>query len=234
MAYAGSIAYGTNTPTSDTDFRGIFLPLRKHILGLGDYDCYHSPEQSEEDMVLYSIKKYVRLALQNNPNVLEMMFTDKKHYTVLTEQGQILIDNRQKFLSKKCFNSFGGYAMSQLKRMTMAEGKPTHGVGNPSRQVIRKKFGYDTKAAMHLVRLMRMCVEILRDETLIVLRPDAKELLEIKDGEYTLKEIVEEHDYLYGQMKVWYEKSKLPEEPYYYAVENLLINLQELALSLGD
>jgi len=227
MAYAGSIAYGTNTPTSDIDLRGILIPPQDFYYGLDSFESYHSPEgdRTEDDVVVYSIKKYANLALQNNPNVLEMLFTNPKHYTILNRFGRELCRARYNFLSKKTFNTFSGYALAQLHRMTQNEGKPTHGQGNPERQKIREQFGYDTKAAMHLVRLMRMGLEILRDGNLIVHRPDAEELLDIKRGKYTLQEIVEEHDRLYEQMKYWKEASDLPEKPNRDKVNSFIIEL---------
>lgn len=53
---------------------------------------------------------------------------------------------------------------------------------NPKRAELEEKFGFDTKNATHLFRLLRMCREILETGEVIVERPDAKELLEIRDG----------------------------------------------------
>lgn len=227
LAYAGSIAYGTNTPASDVDFRGIVIPPERYILGLDNFESYHSPEGSrdQEDIVVYSLKKYVNLALQNNPNVLEMLWTDPSHFVYINRFGRELVRNRDIFLSKRTFKTFSGYALAQIHRMTQNGGKPTHGAGNPERQAIREKLGYDPKAASHLVRLMRMGLEILRDGRIEVLRHDAAELLEIKQGKYALEDIVAKHDELYQEMLYWREHTPLPEDPDYEAANDLVIRL---------
>ena len=68
---AGSRAYGTNTEDSDYDYRGICIQPKKYLLGL---DKFEQHEEKEPDTVIYSLEKFVRLALQNNPNILEILF----------------------------------------------------------------------------------------------------------------------------------------------------------------
>ncbi len=65
---------------------------------------------------------------------------------------------------------------------------------NPQRSILEEKFGYDTKHAMHLVRLMRMCREIILTGKVIVKRPDAAELLEIRDGVWSYEQLIEWSD----------------------------------------
>lgn len=58
---------------------------------------------------------------------------------------------------------------------------------NPARHELEKGFGYDTKHAMHVLRLLRMAYEILTEKVVLVRRPDAKELLDVRDGKYSLE-----------------------------------------------
>lgn len=81
---------------------------------------------------------------------------------------------------------------------------------NKSRADTEAKFGYDTKHGMHLVRLMRMCVEILRDEKCIVRRPDAEELLSIRNGEWSFDKLVEFAEEKDREADSLYKISKLP------------------------
>src|SRR6185436_3832728 len=53
---------------------------------------------------------------------------------------------------------------------------------NPTRAELEREHGYDTKHAMHLVRLMRMGLEILERGELLVRRDDAAELVKIREG----------------------------------------------------
>ena len=66
---------------------------------------------------------------------------------------------------------------------------------NPARAALEARWGYDTKHGMHLVRLMRMCREILTTGRVIVKRPDKDELLAIRNGAWT-----------YERLVVWAEK----------------------------
>lgn len=131
VAKAGSHAYGTNTPYSDVDVRGIFVANEDHYFGL------HKIEQKDggwldesdtgigeipilgttKDTCLYELSKYIRLASNCNPNILEMVWQDKTTYYFLSELGQELIAHKQLFLSQQCRQSYLGYAYSQLKRL---------------------------------------------------------------------------------------------------------------------
>jgi len=57
------------------------------------------------------------------------------------------------------------------------------------RKMLVEKYGYDCKNAAHLIRLLRMGVEFLKDGRLYVMREDAKQLIEIKRGEWTLEQV---------------------------------------------
>lgn len=80
---------------------------------------------------------------------------------------------------------------------------------NETRSELEEKFGYDTKHAAHLIRLLRMGVEILRGEGVKVLRPDAQELLSIRQGAYTYEQIVTQAEDLDKELGSLYESSKL-------------------------
>ncbi len=96
---AGSYLYGTNTPESDKDIRGIFIPPKEYFLGF-----LHRIEQIEEhkqDIVHYDIRKFLDLAVQCNPNIVELLFVPELMSTVWSYKWQRIIDNRSLFLSKK-------------------------------------------------------------------------------------------------------------------------------------
>jgi len=62
---------------------------------------------------------------------------------------------------------------------------------NPIRRELEVKSGYDTKHASHLVRLMRMGLEILTQHKVIVKRPDREEILAVKNGAWSYEQIME-------------------------------------------
>ncbi|MBF0224816.1 MAG: nucleotidyltransferase domain-containing protein [Desulfobacterales bacterium] len=81
------------------------------------------------------------------------------------------------------------------------------------RKKLVKKFGYDAKNAAHLIRLLRMGIEFLKDGELHVERTDAEELLSIKQGDWTLEKIKEEAERLFKLSEEAYIQSKLPLKP---------------------
>jgi predicted nucleotidyltransferase len=81
---------------------------------------------------------------------------------------------------------------------------------NEARSELEAKFGYDTKHAMHLTRLLRMGLEILQGKGVIVHRPDAEELKAIRNGAFTYEQIVEQAGELDKQIEEAYLTTKLP------------------------
>ncbi len=112
----GSHAYGMNTPTSDEDFAGIFIPNLDFFFGLKALD--QQIEQTvERDTTLYSLRKYANLAIANNPNVMELMFVDDSDIIHFDPVMQELRRIRERFLSQKCAKTYVGYAQAQLHRI---------------------------------------------------------------------------------------------------------------------
>ena len=118
LGLGGSYAYGTNNENSDIDIRGIYLPSREEILCGGFGGISEQVVNEATDTTIYGLGKIVNLLSNVNPNVIEMMGLDEDQYLLLRPEGKLLIDNAHLFLSKKCANSFGGYANAQLYRLT--------------------------------------------------------------------------------------------------------------------
>ena len=117
MGLGGSHAYGTNNENSDVDFRGVTLNLPSDLLGLTSFEQY---EDENTDTVIYAFNKVVKLLLDCNPNMIELLGLDEEQYLIKTPLGQELLDNRYLFLSKRAAKSFGGYASAQLRRLQNA------------------------------------------------------------------------------------------------------------------
>ena len=99
---------------------------------------------------------------------------------------------------------------------------------NEKRGAFEEEFGYDTKHAMHLVRLLRMGVEALRDEEIVVKRPDADELLAIRNGAWTYEEVVAYAESMDKEVReVWYKKTKLRKKPNIHLAADILMEVQE-------
>lgn len=100
---------------------------------------------------------------------------------------------------------------------------------NEVRHELEENFGFDTKHAMHLVRLLRMGVEALRDGEIIVKRPDAAELLAIRGGAWTYEQIVQYAEDMDREVReVWYKKTSLPKHPDLKKAAQLLMETQDL------
>ncbi len=101
---------------------------------------------------------------------------------------------------------------------------------NPARAALEAKFGYDTKHAMHLVRLQRMAVEMLLEETVHVRRDDRRELLAIRDGAWSYDELLEQCERLETNINQAAAQSKLPDAPDETTLEGLCVSIAEEVL----
>ena len=97
-------------------------------------------------------------------------------------------------------------------------------LGDKRKQLVLRD-GYDSKNAAHLIRLLRMCIEFMRTGEMIVERPDAAELLDIKKGKWRLEDVKKLSDELFAEAKSARDESKLPAEPEYDKAEALLVSL---------
>lgn len=117
LTLGGSHAYGTSVENSDVDIRGIAAERANEILGLSEFKQF---ENRETDTVIYGFMKIVSLMLNCNPNVIEMLGVKPEHIFILNEEGKLLRDNVDLFLSRNAAYSFGGYANQQLRRLQNA------------------------------------------------------------------------------------------------------------------
>jgi hypothetical protein len=96
---------------------------------------------------------------------------------------------------------------------------------NPARAELERRHGYDTKHAMHLIRLMRMGLEALERGELFVRRPDAAELSAIRDGALPFDELLGVAARLQGEMERAAATTQLPRDVDYAHVDELALEL---------
>lgn len=106
--------------------------------------------------------------------------------------------------------------------------KSTAAYMGDKRKSLVEKFGYDTKNAAHLIRLLRMSIEVLTEGKVYVQRRDASELLEIKNGKWTLEQVKEEASRLFILAQEAYIRSSLPKDLDKTKVDELLKQMFEL------
>lgn len=108
----GSHSYGLNIATSDIDKKGIFVIPNEDIL----LDKYFPQIQKSKDETHYEILRFLQLLQTANPTVLELLFVEDRFVEQISPEFEILRKERHKFLTKKCKDSFGGYAAAQIKK----------------------------------------------------------------------------------------------------------------------
>lgn len=230
VCYRGSIVHGMYVPQEDPnsiddkDLMGVVIPPIEKYFGLNSYEGQKDRFIREFDIVVYEYRKFVRLLLKANPNVLSALWLKPKHYIYVSQAGLILIANRDLFSSLRVYHSFTGYAYSQLKRMQVGAYK---GYMGEKRKKLVAKYGFDPKNAAHLIRLLRMGIEFLKEGIMYVEREDASELLDIKNGKWSLEKVEREADILFVLAKEVYAKSPLPPKPDTKKVEALLVKTLE-------
>lgn len=230
LGYRGSIAHNMYVPNTDPnsiddkDVMGVFIAPVEHYLGFGRHE--HKEKFVDEwDAVSYELRKFILLLLRNNPNVMSLLWVSDEYMIYVHEVGKLLLENKDIFVSKVAYKSFVGYATSQLKRMTRFDHK---GYMGEKRRKLVEKFGYDTKNAAHLIRLLRMGIEFLNEGRLNVERKDAAELLEIKTGKWPVERVRTEAEGLFKLAEEANIKSKLPEKPDRDKAEKLLMKMIKL------
>ncbi|OQY59802.1 MAG: hypothetical protein B6245_04710 [Desulfobacteraceae bacterium 4572_88] len=132
----GSHLYGTNTPASDVDTRGVFIPGKKYFLGF--LNRTQQFEDKVNDVVFMEIRQYLKLALDCNPNIIEWLFVPEKDWLASSKEWERIVENRELFLSKKARYTFAGYAFSQLKRIQRHRSWLLH---PPGEKPLREDYG---------------------------------------------------------------------------------------------
>lgn len=117
----GSHLYGTATPTSDIDVRGVFIPSKRDIL-LGRIPKTNREQEAgkEEDYELYSIHQFVKLACEGQTLAFDMLWAPAS-MTVRGDAAHVwddLVSKRHMFISKR-MNAFIGYARGQAAKYSL-------------------------------------------------------------------------------------------------------------------
>lgn len=114
LGLGGSRAYGTDTPDSDWDWRGIALnPVSDILLGRD----FEQVADNNTDTVIYSFNKMIKLLSDCNPNTIEILGLRPEHHLVMSDVGREMVANADMFLSKIAKHKFGAYAQSQLRKL---------------------------------------------------------------------------------------------------------------------
>ena len=163
--YRGSIAHGMYEPPEnpdsidDKDTMAVCVPPLNHFYGLSEFGTRGTQEikRDEWDIVVYEARKAMRMLGQGNPNILSLLWLPEGGYIERTSAGEILLENRDAFVGRHVYQSFVGYAKGQFHKMTHGAHQ---GYMGEKRKEIVARYGYDTKNAAHLVRLLRVGIRV--------------------------------------------------------------------------
>lgn len=111
----GSHAYGLNVETSDVDTGGVYITDNTRLFGLRSNYCEQIADE-KNDNVWYEVGRFLELLLNSNPNMLEALFVPDRCILYKHPVMDIILENRQKFLSKKAFNTLLGYSIEQIRK----------------------------------------------------------------------------------------------------------------------
>jgi uncharacterized protein len=175
--------------TDDHDEMGVFIEPADRVIGvLPPVDHYVFRTQPEgarsgpgdTDLVMYSLRRYLRLAINGNPTVLLPLYAPRDAVLIETPLGAELRALAPSLLSRRAVHRFLGYLDGQLQRL-LGQGKR----GLPNRPELVEKYGYDVKYAAHALRLAFQGLEILRDGrlTLPMPGPERERVLRVKRGD---------------------------------------------------
>jgi predicted nucleotidyltransferase len=195
----------------------------------GQYQQHHVHDSSARggkgrtyDLQIYNIVKYVQLCMECNPNMIDSLFTHETMVQHITPIGQVLRDNRRKFLHQGVCDKFKGYAYSQVHKMQTKE--PEEG---SKRQQLREKYGFDVKFAYHVVRLLNEAEQILLEGDLDLQR-NREQLKSIRRGEWTQQQILDYFETKRIDLEGARAKSALPPGPDEPAIRDLLLRCLEM------
>ena len=111
----GSHLYGLNNKDSDVDTSGVFACTLDEFYGAFGYKAQVSDDR--HDNTWFEVGELVRLLMKSNPTVLESLFIpEDKILGDVNPLMRLIIDNRDQFISKQCFNPFFGYAKAQIEK----------------------------------------------------------------------------------------------------------------------
>jgi predicted nucleotidyltransferase len=234
----GSVAYGCSTDLSDIDIYGICLPplteifphLAGEIEGFGtqkqkfaQFQEHHVKDgELEYDFSIYNIVKFFQIAMNGNPNITDSLFVPRRCIVFSTDIGEMIRENRKLFLSKVVHYRYRGYAMKQMHKIRNKVES-----SNPKRAADIAAHGYDTKYAMHLVRLGLFAEQMMTTGNLDM-EIHADILKSIRRGEWKFEDIEKWFAEKEASLEELYKTSDaLPHSPDEQKIKDVLLKALE-------
>lgn len=207
--YGGSKLYNLVIETSDQDIRGVFVEPASIFFSLDTMDYY---EDIPSDTVMYSLRKFIHLALKNNPNTLELLFAPPYKWITHEYEWRLIYYMRHKFLSQRAIKAYKGFIL---------QGYDKYKAG-----AIQKP-----KQVSHIYRLAYNLAQLVSTQTFYPCLSGSERYtaLAIKTGlldkETTIRKIDDLLEYSFKR-----GTGHLPIEPDYDYINSIIIELQQRLL----
>ena len=234
-ATVGSTLHGLNVPgKDDLDEMGILVEPYSEGAGLSTFDqfIYRTAAEREQkhdapsqpgdlDLTLYSLRKYVRLALNGNPSVLTLMYAPLEMCSVMMSLGSQLREFAHCFVSGKAGMAHLGYLTAQKQRLLGERGGK-----KVRRPELESKFGYDTKYAMHMARLAYQGVELMSTGKITLPMPETERAFcfSVRQGEVPLNDVLSTVGELEKELKDLSDTGPFSGPPNTKTIEEFLID----------
>jgi len=221
----GSELHGAKVKdTDDLDIYGTYLEPPELVIGLDRSDFYVWSTADNErrngpndiDVCLYSLRKWAGLAAKGNPTALHFLFA--ANYSTRPGPWEEVLRSKDLLLSRTAARQFRGFADSQVRRV---QGIGTGKKGQ--RHEFIDAYGYDVKAAMHVIRLLNEGIELMRSGTITLPRPEKDLLITIRTGQYgSLERVLHLANELFLELDKAELRSDLPETVDRAAISRLI------------
>ncbi len=219
----GSQLHGAKVDgTDDTDWYGVFIEPPEKMIGLerdehfvfttGGKEGGNGPQ--DVDVCLYSLRKWAGMAAKGNPSALHFVFAAEEFST---KWWQIIRQDRSVFAAKQHLTPFVKFADDQMDRLLGRKGQK-----NIHRAVLEEAHGYDTKYAMHVIRLYLEAKEYMETGEITLPNPRVELLVAIRRGKCKLSEIETMGKELRAETYSAQQKSPLPDSVNHQAVTQLI------------
>lgn len=224
----GSELHGAKVgQTDDTDLYGVYIEAPEQALGLDPSEHFVWSTAGDQrrngpddiDVTLYSLRKWAGMAAKGNATALHFLFAAPKE----VEPGawRKIQAGSELFLSRNSSKQFLGFADDQFKRLTGEKGSGKKG----QRPEYIGKYGYDTKAAMHGLRLLYECLELMAHRRITLPRPEKDLLIEVRTGEWPLERVLAHAKKLAKEVEEAVAGSPLPEKVDRHAISELIAHV---------
>lgn len=202
----------------DRDEMGLCIERPEYVVGLAKFEQWIYRTQPEGvrsgygdlDLTVYSLRKWMRLALAGNPTVLIPLFVPPSEVVVNSLLADNLRGQSHRFVSRQVASRFLGYMTSQREQMTGLRGKK-----HTNRPELVEKHGYDTKFAYHMCRLGLQGIELLTTGRITLPVPGAHRthLREIREGKHSMQSTLTWASNLEARLTDLKQSADIPDQP---------------------